>query len=211
MGMGRAADLRNQHRYPSRVMRPCDNPFRVGRLEALPFQPQGTDWAALEGRLHELGLRASIVGPEGSGKTTLLRELSRRLEASGWRTRRMQLTLDRRRFTLADAEALTRGAGPRDVILFDGAGHLSLPRWWAFRRMARRAGGVIITAHRGRRLPVLLRTRTDAALLEELVASLLGEAKPAPVRAPGDLAALYRRHGGNIREALRDLYDHYAE
>lgn len=188
-------------------MRAADNPFRVQRLHSLAFRPQGIDWPALMHRLNGLGRRAAIVGPEGTGKTTLLRELGGRLKQQGYRTRWLQVGRDRRLPRRALAEATT-DLGARDVVLFDGAGHLLPPRWWWLRRRCRDAGGLIITAHFGRRLPVLLRTRTDAALLCSLIAELLPDVSPA--HWPADPQALLHRHGGNVREALFELYDRFA-
>ncbi|MEX2670699.1 MAG: hypothetical protein WD294_01175 [Phycisphaeraceae bacterium] len=178
------------------------------QLEALPFRPQGTNWTALEARLTQLNRRAAIVGPQGSGKTTLLQQLGERLEADGYRTRWIQITRDRRRFSKAVAHTLTHELTSRDVILFDGAGHLLPWRWWAFQRRARKAGGLIITAHWGRRLPILLRTQTDPVLLQTLMDELLTRADAPP--QPTDAIALHRRHRGNLRTALREVYDQYA-
>ncbi len=198
-------------------MRPRDNPFRVERLEALHFRPQGMDWATLEHRLMRLNLRAAIIGPEGSGKTTLLRELGDRLEGWGYCTRWIQVGRDRRP-PPGSLRAAVRGLDERDVILFDGVGHLSPPRWWAVRWRSRRAGGLIVTGHRGRPLPVLIRTRTDPALLAALIRSLLWQAHEVGCGLAGmevaeverEAAALWHRHGGDVRAALRSLYDRCA-
>jgi hypothetical protein len=61
---------------------------------------------------------------------------------------------------------------------------------------------VIATSHRPGRLPLLRRHRTSPALLAELVAEL----DPAG----HDAEALWRDHGGNLRECLRALYDRRA-
>ena len=71
--------------------------------------------------------------------------------------------------------------------------------------MARVAGGLLITAHGRGLLPALVECRTTPALLGDLVRELVGaEAEQLP------LARLYRSHRGNLREALRALYDLYA-
>lgn len=194
-------------------VRPFENPFRMRQLESLTFRPQGTDWPTLERRLEQLGRRGAIIGPEGSGKTTLLRQLGERLAGQGYRTRWVQITRDRPTFPRQEAQRLTADLSSRDIILFDGAGHLLLPRWWAFRWRAHAAGGLLITAHSGRRLPPLLRTRTDVHLLAELMRELFdreGWRVEQTQRVAIDPADLYRRHGGNMRTALREMYDHYA-
>ncbi|MEX0655763.1 MAG: hypothetical protein WD534_14575 [Phycisphaeraceae bacterium] len=164
-------------------------------------------------RLQDLRYRAAIVGPEGSGKTTLLRQLGGRLEQDGYRTHWFALSRDRRHLS-QEAIARLRGSfDAGDIILFDGAGHLNAARWWAFRRRVRLAAGVVITAHGGQRLPLLLHTRTDPALLESLIAELLADASSAALphaAAQVDPAALLHRHGGNVRDALREMYDHCA-
>ncbi len=198
-------------------MRPRDNPFRVERLEALDFRPQGMDWATLEHRLMRLNLRAAIIGPEGSGKTTLLRQLGDRLEGWGYRTRWVQVGRDRRP-PPGSLRAAMEGLDERDVVLFDGAGHLPPPRWWAVRWRCRRAGGLIVTGHRGRPLPVLIRTRTDPVLLAALIRSLLSQAHDADsglagmtaMEVDGVASALWHRHRGDLRAALRSLYDRCA-
>ena len=51
----------------------------------------------------------------------------------------------------------------------------------------------------------MITCRTDHELLRDLVSEL------APAAAPSlDLAHLFRRHDGNIRLCLRELYDVYA-
>ena len=66
-------------------------------------------------------------------------------------------------------------------------------------RASRRAGGLVITTHRERRLPLLYRAETSPALLAGIVAALDGSASP-----PADL---FERNGGNLRAALLELYD----
>jgi len=97
--------------------------------------------------------------------------------------------------------------GPGDVVLLDGADALRWLDWLRFRRLARRAGGLIITTHRPGRLPTLVECATSPALLAEIVGALLG---PEAKRWRNRLEGLWSRHGGNLREALRELYDHYG-
>jgi hypothetical protein len=187
-------------------MRARENPFRVERLHSLSFRPRGTDWATLIDRLESLNHRAAIVGPCGSGKTTLLHELAAHLEREGRRVTTIFMndtSPPPGRCTLQRAVSL----GAQDVILFDGAGHLARWAWWRFRRQTRRAGGLIVTAHEPGLLPTLLTTRTEPALLEELLAELSPDHDAA--QRPG-AAELFHRHHGNVREALRELYDWHA-
>ena len=71
-----------------------------------------------------------------------------------------------------------------------------------FLRKARRARGLVITSHRCGLLPTLVECETSAPLLREIVETL------HPGQPEVDL--LFDRHRGNVREALRELYDFHA-
>jgi hypothetical protein len=178
------------------------NPFRVGRLHALGFRfPPGEDLETLCARLLAAGGRGAIVGPHGSGKTTLLEQLAARLRRDGWRVRSQRIGRGQRSLDAAERAALLDGLGPGDAVLLDGAGHLHPLAWRGFRRGTQAAGLVVVTCHRRGRLPTLLRTATSPGLLVELCAEL-GE----PIET-GRAAALWRNHRGDLRAALRALYD----
>lgn len=174
-----------------------DNPFRSERLDALAYRyAPGLDGAALLARLEALGHRAAIVGPEGSGKTTLSRALERSL------AERFQIwRITQRRGQRGLARRLPR-LRQDDFVILDGAEQLASASFWRLRWQTRAAGGLLVLSHRPERLPTLVTTETSQALLESLVAELT----PALACAPDALA----RHGGNIRNALRALYDVYA-
>jgi hypothetical protein len=89
--------------------------------------------------------------------------------------------------------------------LLDGAEQLSLLTWFQFRWRTRRAGCLVVTTHRAGRLPLLHRCATSPELLCNLVSSL-GESLTAD-----ESVALYQRHRGNLREAMRELYDQQAK
>ena len=80
---------------------------------------------------------------------------------------------------------------------------------------ARPAGVLVVTTHREGRLPMLHRCTTSAALLGELagelVGELAGELVPPAVLASVSFADLFARQEGNIRTALRALYDRFAD
>jgi hypothetical protein len=174
-----------------------DNPFRSERLDALTFRyPPGLDRAALLARLAALGGRAAIVGPEGSGKTTLSRDLE-----AGLADRYRIWRITQRRGDHRLARPLPR-LGVEDFVILDGAEQLSAFGFWRLCRRTRSAGGLLVLSHRAGRLPTLIETRTSQALLDDLVAILT----PGRPCAADWLAA----HGGNIREALRGLYDAQA-
>lgn len=179
-------------------MRARDNPFASHHIDALEFRPQGTSWDALLTRLDGLGGRGAIVGPHGSGKTTLLEALGARLSRQGFRTKMLRLEGWGR-----PGEEYARFL-PGDAVLVDGLDRLGALAWFRLRRRACRASVLVATSHREERLPTLHRCGTSAALLANLVASLAGG---TPAHHLGLARALHQRHGGDVRAALRELYD----
>jgi predicted ATPase len=148
-----------------------------------------------------LGRRCALVGPEGSGKTTLLEEFERRLAGQGFGTRMVRIDNTGDREPLREARAEAR---PDEVILIDGADALGRVVWRRTERRLRRAAGLLVTSHGPGLLPTLHECSTWPELLDEIVAEL------SPARKEELLArtrALYDRHGGNLRAALRDLYE----
>lgn len=145
-----------------------------------------------------------VVGPEGSGKTTLLEQIEPHLAERGWRVRRLQLRpgeIEAARWR-PFLDELETG----DLLLLDGLDHLAPVERLQLLRRSGRAGGLIATSHRPERfLPTLLDCRTTPELLEAIARDLGGsEADGLP------FAELHRRHAGNIRTALRELYDLWA-
>ena len=95
----------------------------------------------------------------------------------------------------------------RNVILFDGAEQMSRLEWRRFKRRSMRAGGLVITSHRPGMLPTLRECATSPELLHDIIAELLG-AESETIR---DMAVkLHGKHNGNLREALREMYDLFA-
>ena len=185
-------------------MKARENPFRTELLLRVRYEPIGTTWEDILARCESLRFRAAIIGPHGSGKTTLLEDLESRLRERGFGTRLIRLDTQEPLFRPGFLGELFRGPGPRDIILFDGAEQLSLPRWLWFRWHARRAAGVIITTHRAGRLPTLWECRTSPELLARIASRLLG-ADSQTVRPRAEL--LFKARCGNLREALREWYD----
>ena len=109
--------------------------------------------------------------------------------------------LDRR-----DHEIL-RSLGPNDCLLLDGAELLSRLAWLHLRRQTRTAGGLVITAHAPGLLPTLIACETTPGLLGGIVRDLLGSEADGLRPTPEEL---FVRHRGNLRDALRQLYDVYA-
>jgi len=196
------------------ALRPCDNPFAAGRFDTLAYRPDrrpGTPVDTLLARLDALGGRAALVGPEGHGKTTLLDALEPRLGARGLVVRRLTVGRDRPP-ARGELARFLHGAAPGVVLVVDGAGHLGARDRWRLRRAARRAAGLLVTAHHPLRpplrLPTLVECTTTPELLQALVDELLA-GEPAPLPLP-PAAALHARHAGNLRDALRELYDRCA-
>lgn len=181
-------------------MRARDNPFCVERLHALRFR--GGDVGALWPRAVELRTSA-LVGAEGSGKTTLLLELAAHARSLGHRVIWIQLRRDARRLTASHrAELASVEVG--DVVCIDGADLLPrLERWWLARR-TRAARAVLGTLHERGWMPTLAPLSTSPALLDDLVGELTGSSVAA---LAGDRDAMFARHAGNLRSALRELYD----
>ena len=189
-------------------MRARDNPFATVHVHRIRYRlPDGLTWEDLLARLESMNWRGAIVGPEGAGKTTLLEDFAPRLSERGFEIVWLRLTQEEPLFasgTLRELELLHTG----QVILFDGAEQLSRWAWWRFLRLARRAGGLLITSHRSGLLPTLLECGTTPELLAEIVADLLNEA----TEAHGiEAKRLHRKHRGNLREALRDMYDQWSD
>ena len=188
-------------------MRARDNPFAVSRVLRVRYRLAGTTWSELMDRLWRGDGRAAIVGPKGSGKTTLLEDAAVRLEALGFRLHWILLSAERPRWHDALTGEFPKQLTREDFVLLDGAEQL---RSWAWRRFVgqcRGAGGLLITCHRAGRLPTLHECRTDEGLLRDIIATLLGGRDHPGL--PG-MRELFERHGGNVREALRELYDRWG-
>lgn len=155
-------------------------------------------------RLESLGCRAALVGPEGSGKTTLLEDLAPRLESRGMRIKPLRLDDRRRRFSESFLPGFLADLESHDAILFDGAEMMGPLAWRLFRRRARKAAALIITLHRPGRLPTLVDCATSPELLQEIIYDLV-----SPDERPDDdeIHRLFTEHNGNLRLALRALYD----
>jgi ABC-type cobalamin/Fe3+-siderophores transport system ATPase subunit len=177
-----------------------DNPFAVHRVLRERYRLEESGWRELLARLEARRWRGAIVGPHGAGKTTLLEDLAARLEAAGWSVRWVRLSAEIRTFR---SEAL-RGLSGREIVVVDGAEQLGWIRWMLLRWRVRRSGGLIVTTHRAGRLATVHRCETTPALLCQLAVSL------GVMLAPAQAVALHARHRGNIREALRELYDAHA-
>ncbi len=183
---------------------PRDNPFAVQRVLKVRFRlPETLSWEDLLDRFATLRRRGAIVGPHGHGKTTLLEDLAPRLEAHGFQVRTISLREAHPRLDQED-RTVVRSLGPRDVLFLDGAEQLGWLSWMEVRLRTRQAGGLVITSHRPGLLPTLFECETTPELLAGIVSELLdGGEEP-------EVEELHARHRGNVRDALRELYDRWA-
>jgi hypothetical protein len=189
-------------------VRARDNPFATHHLHALRLRlPAGDGWDLLLARFAALGHRAAVVGGEGRGKTALLDALAPRLAARGFTLRRVTVAEAAGRLPTNEERELTAGLAAHDLIVVDGVDQLGRAAWLRLRRQSRVAGGLLVASHRPGLLPTLVECVTSAALLAELVAELTAGRRCPPLPPA---AELFARHRGNLREALRELYDRCA-
>lgn len=184
------------------------NPFatrhtRPGRVAPRTAAGAPVDVAHLAARGLDLR-RAAIEGPHGAGKTNLLEALARHLAAAG------RLAGSTRARSWADGPAvlgMVRRAAPGATVCIDSWEALG-PAWRGLVRRAAawRGVGLLVTCHRARDLPVLVRCTTTPALLAGIVADLPDHG--GLIRA-ADIEDAFTARRGNLREALYDLYDRF--
>jgi hypothetical protein len=185
-------------------MRPADNPFRTTRTDALAYRWPGFTFASLDAAFARADRRASIVGPHGSGKTTLLDGFAQYLDTQGWRVHRVALARPGPGPKLLDPWRWCRDLGPGDVLFCDSAGVLGPAGLFQLRLAARSLGGLLVTLHEPGSLPVL----HTCAPSPEVFAQLLDElGRPVAME---EAVVLLDRHRGDVRAALRALYDKAA-
>ena len=183
------------------MLRAKDNPFAVDRIRQICYEPAAESWQSLLARLAAMDYRGAIVGPCGSGKTTLCEDLQTRLQKQGLKTQYLFFSMDIHTTWREIQRVLARHF---DVMLVDGADHMAWLTWRALkRRVFREKRGLVVTTHQPGLLGTWYECRTSPALLERIVSRL----------APDDfipyarILESYDRCQGNIRQALRELYD----
>jgi energy-coupling factor transporter ATP-binding protein EcfA2 len=188
-------------------MKARDNPFAVERVGAIRYHPVNTTFGQILARLHELNYRAAITGPEGSGKTTLLEDLERMLREKGIKTN-LVFVNDTSHFDSPACRRLLSELTRDQIVLLDGADLIRRADWSLLKRHTiTHAYGLVITSHQRGLLPTLIECPTSAALLKDIVNELLPQGRTIE---PEFLDGLYKRHAGNLRACLRELYDRYA-
>jgi hypothetical protein len=182
------------------------NPFAMHRIERLHFRLDSIEWPELLARWDAMGRRGAVIGPHGSGKTTLLDALQPHMEARGYRVERLVLSwpLGKPGWQAAQAKLSIL---ENTAVFLDGADLLGPVAWRRFLWTVRRAAGLLVTAHRPGRLAALYECTPSPPLLDDLLGELApDEAEDCRAQAH----RLYQRHGGNLREVFRSLYDLYA-
>jgi hypothetical protein len=185
----------------------ADNPFCTRRVRpgAIPFIfPTDQNVDSLIERLRQSGWRGQIIGPHGSGKSALLAALTPALE------RPITITLhDGQRRLPLDLRRDPR-LHPPVVLIVDGYEQLSYWSRWRLKQCCRRRRlGLLVTTHRRAGLPTLYQTAATPELARQIVADLLGD-RDWPFTTD-EVSQCLRRHGGNLREMLFDLYDLYQQ
>lgn len=191
-----------------RTTAPYNNPFNSRRISTIRYRFESGNWSELVLRLKSINYRGAIIGPHGSGKTTLLEELCHVLAGEGIRCCYIGINNETSRLSKQQWRKLQRAAKLREVILFDGADILSRYSFTWLKWISRKAGGLIVTAHKTGFLPTVFECHPSKALFSKLVAELARDSKNG---FDLDLGAIYQHHNLNMREAFRALYDNYAK
>jgi hypothetical protein len=191
-------------------MKARENPFKTDSVLGVRYRLRDRTWKELFERLKKLNYRAAIVGPHGTGKTTLLEDMEPRLVALGFRVIHLRLDRETRSFERLFLRELFSTLSERDVILFDGAEQMSRMQWQRFKIRSKRAAGLVITSHRRGMLPTLIECATSSELLREIIRELLGGEARCELPDKLHTNKLHTKHDGNLRDALREMYDLYA-
>jgi hypothetical protein len=194
---------------PPRFLAARENPLCMDIVTRIKYRFASGDWPSHLDRLGNLNYRAAIVGPQGSGKTTLLYELYDRLCELGLACDHIFLPDDRHARTGLLNRALEKGVTD-SVLLVDGMERLSLRQRWNLLRATRRGPGLVVNLHHECRfpekIPIWIRTRTSPELIADLIRDL--DLDVPEIQSAG--AAALEKSNGNIRDALRELYDQFA-
>ena len=92
------------------------------------------------------------------------------------------------------------------VLLLDGIERLNwLQRRQLYKR-TRNAAGLVITRHQQGKLPVWIGTQTSPELIQQILDEL--ELSQPEIISAAQIA--FAKNNGNIRNALRELYDQFA-
>lgn len=194
---------------PSASLRLPSNPFstrftRPGSIPPLDASGELVDVTALADRIPAPGGCGAISAPHGHGKTSLLLAILERVAARGKPTALVRVGSPRDAWRVLAVVART---APHTVVGIDGWDRM----WFAVMPAVRlvaicRGASLLVTTHRPGRLPVLARCETSRDLLSAIVDRLPDHGGLIDAT---DIDDAFSRHGGNVREALYDLYDRF--
>ncbi len=188
-----------------------ENPFCSRRIRpgAMPFLfPSGQGAEQLVERLERTEWRGQITDPHGSGKSSLLAALVPAIERTGRQVLLIELHDGQRRLPPGAVDALDPSRS--SLVAVDGYEQLSSWSRISLQRACRRRRlGLIVTSHVPVGLPDLATTSVDLALARQVV-ERMQEGHPALI-TQDDVAAMFAKHNGDLREMLFDLYDVYAD
>jgi hypothetical protein len=190
--------------------RSVENPFCTRRIRpgtAAYCFPPGVTVEDLLSRLRDNSWLGEIIGPHGSGKSALLAGLMPHIENAGWRPVLFELHDGQRRLPRAWKGKIASSGPPAPaIVVVDGYEQLGKCSRFLLKRFCRRRGlGLLVTTHESAGLPEIYRTSTSAEMARRVVDRLL---QGADIEIPAAVIdELYKKHGGNMREILFDLYD----
>ena len=185
------------------------NPFstrftRPGSIAPLDASGQPLDLDALVDRLPAPGGCSAISGPHGHGKTSLLVAI---LENAGARGRPTTLVRVGSPSDAWGVLAVLARTAPKTVVGIDGWDRIRFALMPVLRMVAAcRGASLLVTTHRPGWLHVLANCTTSLGLLAAIVDRL---PQHGGLIDTVDVEDAFYRHGGNVREALYDLYDRF--
>ena len=201
---------------PARSLPPSSNPFatRFTRPGAQPFLfEDGRTAHNIIERLKQNNWWGQIIGPHGSGKSTLVSTLEpafdvHRRDVIHLRMHENEHRLPARLFSGNNWRETTQ-------LVVDGYEQLGRYSRWRIKRHCRRRGcGLLVTTHFDVGLPTVFTTEPTPETTERLVAQLLdlhghGDLMGQGPYGSDQIRAAFKRHDGDVRELLFELYDLY--
>jgi len=178
------------------------NPFATEHLKKIRYRFSDSSLNSLLNHFETLNYRAAIVGPQGYGKTTLQKELASAMAPT--QTHWIKLREGDRKIPQSILYDIFSQAGTNDLICVDGAEQLS---WWNWKKLLRQLGKdqrCLITSHRQGLLPTLINCKTSVSLLSDLVTELTFTSDTVQQK---ELELIFKKHRGDIRQSIRELYD----
>ena len=183
-----------------------ENPFAAERILNVRYRFNASSWREFREQLERQQFRGTIWGAKGSGKTTLLEDLARVLQTEGRAVHSLRFSGDHRPRLAELAHELSLVTATA-VVLIDGAEQFTPWNWARLMIRLPPRCGLIITSHRRGWLQPLWHCETSLQLFDGVLQELLGDAW---LRWRPRAHELFDVHDGNIRDALRGLYDDSA-